>query len=123
LPKSLPAGERYAAKLTHIALYLVLLAMPPSGVYLSQSAGFDVSPYGLVTLPTFFSPDLSIPVPQRPGVILGTLLHKTWLAYALYAFLALHLAGVFKHLVIDRDRALFARMGGRPRQSTDEQKD
>jgi cytochrome b561 len=90
LPSTMPRLERYTAKLTHLALYIVLLALPPSGILLSQSAGFEVSLFGLATLPVLFPADASVPVPERPGVLLGSLLHKTVLAYALYAMLALH---------------------------------
>ena len=84
--------------------------MPLSGILLSQSAGFPVSPFGLFVLPGVFPADIAIPVMQRSGVKLGFLLHSTILAYALYVILVLHVAGLLKHHLIDRDRSIWQRM-------------
>lgn len=110
LPKYIRIHERLIAKFVHYGFYVLLLGLPASGVILSQAAGFDVSFFGLATLPQFLPVDLSIPLPQRSGVQFGVLVHKNVLAYILYAMLALHFIGVAKHHFIDRDHSIIRRM-------------
>ena len=110
LPDHLPRHERFLAKSVHYGFYMLLLALPSSGIILSQSAGFEVSFFGLFTLPQIVPVDLSVSVPERVGVQLGVLVHKQVLAYLLYGMLSLHLLGVIKHHLIDRERGMIRRM-------------
>jgi cytochrome b561 len=112
LPAHLPTGERRAAKATHLALYLLLFAMPLTGIMLSQSVGFPVSFFGLFTLPTVFPAPHDVPIPQRPGAVWGILLHEKVFAYILFGAIALHLLGLVKHQLIDRDGSILRRMAG-----------
>lgn len=110
LPDHMPAYERFLAKSVHYSFYAILFALPVSGIILSQSVGFPVSIFGIVTLPQIVPVDLSVPLPERPGVQLGILSNKIVLANLLYALLAIHFLGVAKHYFIDRDRTMIRRM-------------
>ena len=116
LPSHLPRHERALAKAVHALLYLLTFAMPITGIYLSQAVGFPVSWFGIVQLPDFVHPNTAIPVMKRTSVLIGVILHKRVFAYSLLATLVLHLAGVAKHLWVDRDLTVWRRMAPwRPR--------
>ena len=110
LPSYLPRREQALAKAVHVMLYLLMFAMPISGIYLSQAVGFPVSWFGIVQLPDFVHPDTGIPVMRRTTVLIGIILHKKVFAYSLLAILGLHLAAVAKHVWIDRDMTVWRRM-------------
>ena len=114
LPAHLPAGERRAAKAIHLTLYLLMFAMPLTGIMLSQSVGFGVSFFGLFTLPTVFLAPHDVPIPHRPGAVWGILLHEKVFSYLLFGAIALHLLGLMKHQLIDRDGSILRRMAGSP---------
>lgn len=110
---SLKRWEAASAWTAHKLLYLLLLAMPITGIVFSQAAGREVSFFGLFDIPQFISVDPSIPPGERPLVAAGALLHKTVLEYLLYLVVAAHVAGALKHRLIDRDRGAIRRMWGR----------
>jgi cytochrome b561 len=117
LPAQLPKGERQAAKTVHFLLYGLLFAMPVTGIMLSQSVGFPVSFFGLFTLPTIFPAPHNVPIPHRLGAVWGILLHERILAYSLFGLLALHLFGLAKHHLVDKDPSILRRMAGGAPQS------
>jgi cytochrome b561 len=110
LPAHLPKSERVLAKIVHASLYVLMIAMPVTGIVLSQAVGFPVSWFGLVSLPDFIHPDLSVPVMARGSVLIAFILHEKIFAYGLLGLLALHVAGLLKHHWIDRDPSIWRRM-------------
>jgi cytochrome b561 len=105
----MPRWQSRLASLTHGLLYATLIALPLSGYLGSEFSGFPVKYFG-IALPHWAERN-----PAMKEFLGATHLMLTW---ALFAFVALHLAGVAKHLFIDRDR-LLARMGiGRARDAT-----
>lgn len=110
LPDHLPKYERVLAKGVHASLYILLIAMPVTGILLSQAVGFPVSWFGLFTLPDFVHPDLAVPVMKRGSVLITFILHEKLFAYGLLAILALHVLGLIKHQWIDRDPSIWRRM-------------
>lgn len=116
LPAHMPKRERILAKAVHGLLYVLMVAMPVTGIMLSQAAGFPASWFGLWTLPDLVRPNRAIPVMQRMEVKQAFILHERILAYALFFILALHILGLVKHHLIDRDPSIWRRMspwGGR----------
>lgn len=109
-PPTLPPMARWQAWLaraTHGGLYALLIAMPLVGYLGSVFSGYPVRFFGIV-LPSWAA--------KNPQL-------KDWmseahlvLAWALGVAFALHIAGVLKHVLVDRD-ALVRRMGwaGAPR--------
>jgi len=117
-PPPPPAGtlatwERRLAWLVHNLLYALMILYPLSGMVLSQAAGKPVTFWGLGPLPQIIPFDPAIPATQSGWVRGAGALHTVGMYFALIAVLALHVLGVFKHALIDRDAAMFARMWGR----------
>ena len=93
-----PRWQQQAAHWTHRALYLLFFAVPLVGWAYSSAAGFPIVWFGVLPLPSF------VPKDQALADLL-----KPWhgaLAWALAAFVALHVAAALKHHVIDRDGLL-----------------
>ena len=110
LPAHMPKRERILAKTVHGLLYFLMVAMPVTGIMLSQAAGFPASWFGLWALPDMVQPDRAVPVMQRMEVKQAFVLHERVLAYTLFTILALHLLGLLKHHLIDRDPSIWRRM-------------
>jgi cytochrome b561 len=94
----LATWERVLARLSHVALYALIFAMPLTGWMMSSARNFPVSWFNLVQLPDLV----------RPGRGTYELMHD--LHGALFAALAgvalLHVAGALKHHFIDRNDVL-----------------
>jgi cytochrome b561 len=98
LPGTLKPHERALARFTHVALYVLLFAMPLSGWTMSSARGFPVSWFGFFQLP-----DLVPKSKPLYAALLGT--HAT-LACALGVVVALHIAGALKHHFVLKDDVL-----------------
>lgn len=92
------AWEKLLAQVVHALLYITLIGMPVSGWVMSSAKNFPVSFFGLFTLPNLVAPDKEL------GEFLETV-HEV-LAWALMGALGLHVAGVIKHTVINKDGTL-----------------
>lgn len=91
----MPAWQRGAAHGLHIALYVLMFAVPLSGYFFSLAAGYPVVWFGKVALPVLIERDPA----------LRDLLREThyWLNMLLAGLVGLHVLAAFKHLIIDRD--------------------
>lgn len=90
--------ERGAAKLGHLGLYGVMIAMPLSGWMMSSAANFPVSVFGLFTLPNLVGPDKEL---------FETLRTVHWaLSWTIVVLVGTHIAAALKHHFIDRDATL-----------------
>jgi cytochrome b561 len=98
LPTTLKPYERMLAEFTHVALYVLLFAMPITGWMMSSARGFPVSWFGLVQLPDF--------VPK--GHALYEAMQQTHhaLGLALYAIVFLHASAALKHHFVLKDDVL-----------------
>ncbi|MGF1607805.1 MAG: cytochrome b [Kiloniellales bacterium] len=105
LPASMTGLERLAAKLNHLALYLLLIAQPVIGLLHSGAANFPVVVFGLVTLPALGSPDEALKR-QLEG------LHGL-VAWAILALIALHVAAALRHHLLLKDGVLRRMLPGR----------
>lgn len=107
-PRYFTSGERLAARAGHAAFYLVMIGIPLSGWIMADRNNRPLLLFGLFDVPKWGV--------ERPVADAFHSAHE-WLGWAMLALLGLHLAGVVKHLVLDRDN-LLPRMGvGRPRGS------
>jgi cytochrome b561 len=99
-PEDLPMArwQRRAARWTHRLLYALFFAVPLAGWAYSASAGYPVVLFGVLPLPSF------VPVDKELAELLKLCHH--WLAYALGALVAAHVAGAMKHHFVDRDATL-----------------
>jgi cytochrome b561 len=106
LPADMATPQRIAAKASHLVLYALMVAMPLIGWAMLSAAGYPVTLYGPLHLPPIVPHDVELFALLRA-------LH-TWLAFALFATVLLHLAAALFHGLIRRD-GVFSSMarGGR----------
>lgn len=95
LPAGVPGVTRRLAHLNHVALYVLLFAMPLIGFIDTNSWGFPLAWWGVLPLPS--------PVGKNEAIApIFSLIHRIG-GITLLCLIALHLAGVFYHGVIRRD--------------------
>lgn len=96
------AWQQRLSALTHGALYLILLAMPLSGLSMRQLEGRDTDFFGLFTLPRL--------LPQNEDMAENLeFVHEDLLWTGMLVLLAIHIAAALWHHFIARDKTL-ARM-------------
>jgi cytochrome b561 len=98
LPAAVPAWQRAAAHTLHWVLYALMLAIPLTGWLMSSAKGFQTVYLGVLPIPDLLAKDEAL------GETLAAV--HAWLAYALAALLAVHVAAALKHHYIDRDDVL-----------------
>jgi cytochrome b561 len=98
LPQTVGRMERALAALTHVALYLVLIAMPLAGYVNAAAADHPASFFGIAAIPPL------LPANARLSQI-AIAVHLAG-QYAAYAFVALHVTGALYHGVLRRDGVL-----------------
>ena len=121
LPETYARWEKTAAHAAHIALYLLILAMPLSG-WMHDSAwkaAGDIPMYlfGLFQWPRIgWIMQLDPVLKERLHDVFGAV--HVWLSYVLYALVTLHIAAALKHQWWDKhtelERMLPARDGDSP---------
>ena len=104
LPASSPAWERLAAKCTYAAWYVLMIALPITGVACVQAKGKIASWFGIFAVPEFITADKAFAHTLEEC-------HET-LAIAMLAVFALHTAAALKHHYIAKDRILLRMLRG-----------
>lgn len=110
LPEDMSGWERLVARLTHIAFYVAMIALPLLGWAVVSSSPYAASVptmiFGLIPLPhlPFFAGSAD---PASVNDLLSGL--HGWLAYGTLALVVLHVAAALKHHFVERDGVL-ARM-------------
>lgn len=107
LPQSMSPSAQAAAKLGHLALYALMLAVPLSGWLMSSALGFPVVYLKLVQLPDLVNKNKEL------GDTLKSV-HSV-LDWTLATVVIGHIGAALKHQLIDRD-GLLARMSLRTQQ-------
>jgi cytochrome b561 len=100
LPAGMPAWERAAARLTHAALYALLLLLPLTGWFMAAASplGVPTVVFGLFTLPHPIGPSEAVEdVLQVVHAVLAALLAL---------LLILHVGGALKHHLVQHDDVL-----------------
>lgn len=95
LPPDLPRWQRTAAHASHIALYVLMLAMPLIGWAMVSAAGNPVVLWGDLHLPPI--------APHDPAIYSVLRAAHAWLARALFTVVLLHLAAALYHAWVRRD--------------------
>lgn len=100
MPAHYAPWEKLLARTVHVIFYVLLIGLPLGGWYASSLAGRPVDFFGLFTIP-------ALPVGENRDLA-GRIfdLHESGGMLLIY-LAGLHLLGVVKHLVIDRDGELF----------------
>jgi cytochrome b561 len=99
--QTIPRWQHRIAELTHIALYVLLFAIPISGWWLNSTAGFPLRWFGLFRLP-------SIAARNHDVHEIAEDVHEI-LFWALVVLALMHAAAAFYHHLFQRDATL-ARM-------------
>ena len=109
LPRSYPAAERVGAHVAHLLLYVLILGLPLSGYIhdsaFAQAAAHPLRLFGLVPFPRI-APIMALDPDTKQRVHAFWFSVHGWLAYGLYALLALHVLGALKHQLLDRQPEL-----------------
>jgi cytochrome b561 len=97
-PASVTPFQQRAAHGLHLALYVLMFAVPISGYFYTLAAGVPVVYLGMLPLPVLIEPDAALkPVLQS--------VHY-WLTMGMAALVVLHTLAALKHAIIDRDGVL-----------------
>jgi cytochrome b561 len=97
-PVSVTPFQQRAAHGLHLALYVLMFAVPISGYFYTLAAGVPVVYLGMFPLPVLIEPDAALkPVLQS--------VHY-WLTMGMAALVVLHTLAALKHAIIDRDGVL-----------------
>lgn len=108
LPGDMPGWQRAAAHGSHLALYALMAAMPLVGWSMLSAGGYPVVIFGGVHLPPIAPHDVALYVWLRAA--------HSWLAFALFAVVLMHLGAALFHALIRRD-GVFASMASAGRRS------
>ncbi len=98
LPTTMTRLQQAGAHFGHLALYVLMVAIPLSGWVMSSAKGFRTVWFGILPLPDLVSRDKVL------GDQLLTL--HLWLNISLIALLVVHILAALKHNFIDRDDIL-----------------
>lgn len=96
LLSSLKAWERRLAEATHKALYVLMVAMPLSGLIMALYSKYGLKWFGISILPGLDN------VTIREAFLC---VHQ-WVAVALALLIVLHIAGALKHKFINKDETM-----------------
>ena len=95
LPADLPEPLRLAARLSHYALYVLMIGMPLIGWAMLSAAAYPVVVFGGVHLPSIL---------QQSDSLHSVLWYAHfYLAFAFFALILLHLTAALFHALVRRD--------------------
>lgn len=99
-PASMPHWQALVARLTHVAMYVLLFALPLSGWLFDSAAALrPLYWFGLVRMPSLTGG------PDHALRVFSGELHET-LFWTLIAVVVVHIAAALKHHLFDRDPVL-----------------
>jgi cytochrome b561 len=98
LGADLPAWRQVAARVVHLGLYALMLALPVTGWLMSSAGGYPVPVFGWFNVPDLIGPN------ERLFAALITL-HR-WLADALVVLVGLHAGAALEHHFVRHDGTL-----------------
>jgi cytochrome b561 len=101
LNAQMPVWQTKIMQITHVSLYLLILAIPITGWLMSSAKGYTVNYFGWFELPNLVEEDKA----------LGNSLKEVheFLANSIMALIAIHITAAIKHEFIDKD-GLLSRM-------------
>lgn len=103
LDATLKPVERRWAHRVHIALYLLMIAVPVTGYVMTSLHGYETYLFAW-EIPPF--------LPKSGTYIFWGLFHKYLLPYLIYIVLGAHVLGALKHQLIDKHTGALKRMVG-----------
>jgi cytochrome b561 len=106
LPAALGRFDAALTRATHLALYLVFIAMPLAGYVNAAAAGHKVSLFGAVSIPPLLPRDERLAQAAIAAHLVGQ--------YLVYLLVGLHVAGALFHRVVGREGILERMLPRRP---------
>ncbi|TWB08227.1 cytochrome b561 [Rhizobium sp. ERR 1071] len=105
LPADLPVPMKLAAQLSHVGLYVLMIAMPLIGWAMLSAAAYPIVLFGGIRVPPI--------LPQN--AILHAMLWNAhfYLAFAFFALVLMHLAAGLYHGLVRRDGVLQTMLPGK----------
>ena len=91
--------EVLLAKIVQVLMYILIFAIPISGILMVQAKGHPLEYFGLFKMPTFVQPQIKEISHQFKEV------HE-YLAYGIIVLVILHIIGALKHHYINRNNVL-----------------
>ena len=91
--------EKSAAQLVQFLLYVLIFAIPISGILMVQAKGHTLEYFGVLQIPTFVQPQIKLVAHQFKEV------HE-YLAYGIITLVILHVLGALKNHYINRNQVL-----------------
>jgi cytochrome b561 len=104
LPQDIPALQRFAAHMTHVGLYALLVAQPLVGWVAMSASGAPVTLFGLFALPPIASQDRVFS--EQLFVLHGLI------GFSIAGLIAAHVGAALYHHVVRRDRVLMRMITG-----------
>jgi len=101
----IPGALVWSARLVHYALYLLLIVIPVLGWMNASWRGFDVSVFGLFTLPRLMAT-------RAPGFGWTGDTHVVLSWYVMLGFIGVHVAAALYHALVRRDGVLSRMLPG-----------
>jgi cytochrome b561 len=98
LVDTLPEWQKVAARLVHLCLYALMLALPVTGWLMSSAAGFSVSILDLFDLPDLVAKD--------DFLFQAFVQAHKWSGYVLIALAVMHAGAALMHHFVDKDETL-----------------
>ena len=95
LPDAMPCWQKAAAKISHIALYVLMISMPLIGWGMLSAGNYPVVLYGALHLPPL--------LPAQPELYSFLRCAHTVFAFAFFAMILLHLSAALMHALIFKD--------------------
>ena len=104
LPEAMPGWEKVLARLTHVALYLIMIGMPLTGWIVASTSPLNIPTLLFHVVPWPHFPVVhDLPAAAKAGVNSGFGTAHLVLAWSALALIALHIAGALKHALLTRD--------------------
>ena len=97
-PAGMPAWQHTAAEVTHLLIYILMIAIPLSGWLMSSAKGFQTVYFGILPLPDLLAKNKEL------GELLSFV--HTVLNFTLAGLVLAHAGAALKHHFIDRDDVL-----------------
>jgi len=104
MPAGTPPRERRAARIGHLLLYCLLIAMPVSGWIIASASGIPFRMYWLLPVPSIVAPDKAVES-------LASNAHNAFFI-VLSVLLLIHVGAALRHHCIKRDDVLRRMLSG-----------
>ncbi len=96
---AMPKWQDWTARLVHLGLYTLLIAMPMAGLLMTVYAGYPVSVFGLLHIPVFVTPN-----PEAASFYKS--LHTGVIWSLILAFTGVHIVAALYHQLVKKDKLI-----------------